>query len=83
NLPVTIVNGDFVHPKFIKEYGTGQSRALEVGRVSGTLVNIKTDDVVVKNIFEPTQTEIDVFARLTPAQKVDWIKRNFSQDGSV
>lgn len=83
NLPVTIVNGDFVHPKYIKEYGTGQSRALEVGRVSGTLVNIKTDDVIVKNIFEPTQTEIDVFARLTPAQKVDWIKRNFSQDGSV
>ena len=27
--------------------------------------------------------QVDVFARLTPAQKVDWIKRNFSQDGSV
>lgn len=48
NLPVTVVNGDFVHSKYIKEYGTGQSRALEVGRVSGTLVNIKTDDVIVK-----------------------------------
>lgn len=82
-LPVSVVNGEFVNPKYIKEYETGQARALEVGRVSGTLISIKTDDVVVKNIFEPTQTEIDTFAKLTPAQKVDWIKNNFSQDGSI
>ena len=29
NLPVTIVDGDFVHPKFIKEYGTGQRAVSE------------------------------------------------------
>lgn len=83
NLPVTVVNGEFVHPNSIKDTGTGQSRMLEIGRISGTLVNIKLDDVVVKNIFEPTQEEIDLFSKLTPTQKIYWIKHNFNQNDSI
>lgn len=82
-LPVTVVNGEFVNPKDIKEVGTGIAKSLETGRVSGTLINIDVNSVTVNNIFEPTQNEIDNFAKLTPAQKMIWIKNNFNIEDSI
>ena len=52
-----------------------------------TMLIVKEDgseevvDFEIKNIADPTQTEIHNFARLTPAQKVDFIKQNFRDIG--
>lgn len=82
-LPVTIVNGEFVNPKSIKDYGTGQSMALETARVSGTLISEDINNFTVSNIFDVNQEEIDNFAKLTPAQKIIWIKNNFNTDNTI
>ena len=38
-------------------------------------------DFAIKDVARPTQTDINNFARLTPAQKVDFIQQNFRDAG--
>ena len=38
--------------------------------------------VKIKKVNDPTKTEINLFAQLSPAQKIEFIKRNFRNKGS-
>lgn len=73
-LPVSVVDGEFVNPKYIKEYETGQARALEVGRISGTLVSIKTDDVVIKIYLNLLKLKLIILLNLLLHKKLIGLK---------
>ena len=40
-------------------------------------------DIKVNNIEKPTKEEIKAFSKLTPAQKVDWIKLHFRNNAEI
>ena len=73
--PITIIDGVVTHPKDAIE-NTGLSRSIEAGRISGLYRPINLNDFNVENINNIKQKEIDNFAKLTPAQKIIWIKNN-------
>lgn len=71
-----------------------QAKAEERARIFGyrttpepTMLITKEDgseeivDFEIKDVSRPTQTDINNFARLTPAQKVDFIQQNFRDTG--
>lgn len=57
-------------------YGYGKSPAIKVPDGKGNLVYFDVED-----INNPTQREINQFATLSPAQKVDWIQHKFVNSG--
>lgn len=72
-LPVTIVNNELVIPKEHIE-NSAQSRAIEIQRISGVRTDININDIIINDILDPTEEEVNKFAKLTPAQKVIFIK---------
>ena len=41
------------------------------------------NNIKVQDITNPTKEEIEAFARLTPAQKIDWLKINFGDKAEI
>lgn len=70
-------------------YGFGKSPNIKVPIIetkteNGNTVFVKTKELVnfeVKDINNPTQIEIEQFATLSPAQKVNWIQEHFKESG--
>ena len=58
-------------------FGYGKSPDLRIEDSNGNMV-----EFTVADINNPTQTEIDQFATLSPAQKVTWIQGHFRETGA-
>lgn len=77
NLPTTIskVTGEFaLTEETISDKAIAQEN--EMKRLCGA--TFKTTNFVVKDLHNPSQEEIDNFSKLTPLEKINFIKDNFT-----
>ena len=89
NSPITVTDRGFVEidKEAIEEQTTSDNAESipyweqEVGRIYG-FREYKENIPYIKDVEHPTKKEIDIFKKLTPAQKVLFIKANFAE-GSV
>ena len=54
----------------------------EVSRIYGYERDVK-QEVNIENVYNPTKEELDLFNRLTPAQKILWIQINLTEDKGI
>ena len=76
NLPITIIDGLFAINKN-EVTNSIAAKQNELSRIAGINVTQTLQNLNIKNKFEPTQEEINRFAKLTPAQKILFIKDKF------
>ena len=70
-------------------YGFGRSARIEIDKIIGKKIDLEGNEVEiqgvvtfdVKDIDRPTDEEIEDFMKLTPAQKIKYIKNNFYDAG--
>lgn len=64
-------------------YGFNRSANIEADYLRGedSTLSVMRRPFTVQDLSSPTQSEIDAFATMSPAQKIAWIKKNYSDPG--
>lgn len=69
--------------EYARIYGYSRGTTFEVPiGIDEESSKIITSPVEIKNVSDPTQEEIDMFAALSPAQKIEFLKKRFKNKGS-
>lgn len=71
--------------EYARIYGYSRNTSFEVpveGSFNEETGDILTTPVEIVNVSNPTQEEIDKFADLSPAQKIEFLKKHFRNNGS-
>lgn len=69
--------------EYARVYGYSRGTTFEVPvGIDEESSKIITSPVEIKNVSDPTQDEINMFAALSPAQKIEFLKKRFKNKGS-